>query len=147
MSSTTRLIKAIFADVSGVLTALVSPGTTDNTKKLATTEWVRSAMSDIATAAGFAVLNSSNGYIKLPSWLGGIILQWGTRDGVNNTTGVNVTFPIPFPTACYSVVATHIGPGTVPATRVVEVVIRGPSYFDAYGNSTANAIYWFAVGK
>ena len=40
----------------------------------------------------------ANGYQKLPS---GLIIQWGAIPTVN--AGVTVTFPIAFPTACFSV--------------------------------------------
>lgn len=48
--------------------------------------------------AGFAYSLSGNGFIALPSWLGGIIFQWGavTRSG---TGTINYTLPTAFPNA------------------------------------------------
>lgn len=89
MSLTTKLIKAVFASASGDLTAANSPPAADNSKRLATTEWA---------AFGFAILKSANGYIKLPTWLGGLIIQWGVVNAVANTT-TTAMYPIPFPTA------------------------------------------------
>lgn len=59
--------------------------------------------------AGFAVSLAQNGYISFPTWLGGVIFQWGRVSGVTNGTYKTFTFPIPFPTACYVVVTTPIG--------------------------------------
>jgi len=88
----------------------------------------------------------SNGYIILPSWLGGFTIQYGQQGGINNATPVNVMFPIGFPSAAYAVVATQVSNGAT-ASRIVEVVIRATTYFDAWGNTGSNAIYWIAVGK
>jgi len=46
----------------------------------------------------------TDNYIKLPSFLGGLIVQWklGASD---HTQGLQtITFPIAFPTACFGVV-------------------------------------------
>ncbi|RDL23126.1 phage tail protein [Pseudomonas jessenii] len=66
---------------------------------------------------GFQILKATNGYIVFPSWLGGLVIQWGTglamaNDGNDgNSAGVDtyISFPLMFPTACASVVATHSG--------------------------------------
>jgi hypothetical protein len=53
---------------------------------------------------GFNVSLSSNGYQKLPS---GLIIQWGTES--NSVSGtINITFPIQFTNAVYSVIAVPI---------------------------------------
>ncbi|WP_323164496.1 phage tail protein [Pseudomonas atacamensis] len=44
---------------------------------------------------GFQIQKASNGYIVFPTWLGGLIIQWGT---VNGTTGdLAAPYPIQFP--------------------------------------------------
>lgn len=55
---------------------------------------------------GFAASLSANGYIIFPSWMLGVIIQWG--EGVVNTTvdtTQTVTFPIAFPNTCARVLA------------------------------------------
>ncbi|HET8686996.1 MAG TPA: hypothetical protein VFM18_10075 [Methanosarcina sp.] len=69
----------------------------DNSPKPVSSNWVRGAMSAIATAAGFATSMAANGYIKFPSWLGGWVVQWGS----GNTITIN--FPVAFPTAVYQI--------------------------------------------
>jgi hypothetical protein len=78
-----------------------TPAVSDNDTSIATTAWVRAAMSDIATTAGFvASLAGAAGYIKFPSWLGGWIAQWGsTVAAVDGSGTINITLPITFPTA------------------------------------------------
>lgn len=123
-----------------------TPALHDNDTSVATTAFVRAellGLSDAAYDAIFGKTLSTNGYQKLPS---GLIIQWGTHAGINSSSGVNVIFPVSFPNACFAVVATHQAPGAGPGSRIVEVVIRGLTYFDAYGNTTSNAIYWLAIG-
>lgn len=148
MSSTTRLIKAIFADVSGALTALTSPAANDNSKRLATTEWLYSAMSNVATAAGFSVSKTTDGYIKFPSWLGGLIIQWGKVNAVPPGSAVTVTFVTPFPNACLNNGATinnTAGNGTALSAGVGTPNQNNMSVFHN-GANTATAITWYAIG-
>jgi len=90
---------------------------TDNTSKVATTGWVRSAMAAIASAAGFvsataiggaqnydyATASFGAGYLKFPSWLGGFIIQWG-HYLVGSTT--NLSFPVAFTDNLFSIAIT-----------------------------------------
>jgi hypothetical protein len=73
-----------------------TPPVPDNSTKVATTAWVHAAMASIATAAGFVFSFGASGYVKLPSWLGGFIVQWGgfTASGAGFATW---TFPLAFP--------------------------------------------------
>ncbi|MGE8350125.1 MAG: gp53-like domain-containing protein [Pseudomonas protegens] len=40
---------------------------------------------------GFSISFGVSGYVAFPSWLGGLIIQWG------RTTAASVTFPLQFP--------------------------------------------------
>ncbi|MGU5593072.1 phage tail-collar fiber domain-containing protein [Aeromonas sanarellii] len=59
---------------------------------------------------GFAISLGTNGYVTFPTWMGGVILQWGRVTLIYSTnqdyTGT-LTFPITFPTALLTVVGTH----------------------------------------
>jgi hypothetical protein len=52
---------------------------------------------------GFSILLAANGYIVLPSWLGGFIFQWFAGANIsaaaNSSTQQVATFPIQFPNA------------------------------------------------
>lgn len=51
---------------------------------------------------GFSISKGPNGYVALPSWLGGLIFQWG-KANLAADTFTTLTFPIAFPTACLSI--------------------------------------------
>lgn len=55
---------------------------------------------------GFVQSGTTNGYIKLPEWMGGLIIQWASGTAAPATT---INFPITFPTACYVVVGCDRG--------------------------------------
>ena len=82
-----------------------TPSAGDSSQKIATTAWGKT---------GFAVSLGANGYIKLPDFLGGLIIEWGTSSAFPtgaSTGSVSGSFPLSFPHAVYSMVATadHAG--------------------------------------
>lgn len=56
---------------------------------------------------GFAVSLAANGYIALPSWLGGLVIQWGMSAAVPYDNRITVSFPLEFPTACLVALANY----------------------------------------
>lgn len=89
------------------------------------------ALDDVAVTPkklrwGFAVSLAANGYIALPTWLGGLIIQWGTVALVSTNT--LATLPITFPTAALVVVGSDsdsIAAGYVAWQIVSTSQIRG----------------------
>jgi|GEM_PF-4641748 len=127
----------------------VATAPTDNSGKIATSSWIRSAMSDIASAAGFSALLGDTGHIVLPSWLGGLIFQWGsvtTASGAHST----LTFGLSFPTApVFGVAVIDLGSlsGTIQAyvgAYMTQTQMRFPTN-DASTNRPGTYRY-FAIG-
>lgn len=56
---------------------------------------------------GFAISLTSNGYIALPSWLGGLIVQWASGTGVTTQASQTVPFAMAFPNACLKAFVTE----------------------------------------
>lgn len=51
---------------------------------------------------GFSILPNRNGFVIFPSWLGGLILQWGFIGSASTTS---ITWPVAFPSMCFAIVA------------------------------------------
>lgn len=140
--------------------ALTNVGTVDVGKVL-------SELSDTVKIADFGKSLTNNGYQKLP---GGLIFQWGLRGtplGEGSSSQVmDVTFPIAFPNACLTAVAscgTNYGdydtvypagtPSTLYRTDRTYVTVSAPTKvgFDAQLFADTNIIngrlvQWMAVG-
>lgn len=100
--------------------------------------------------SGFAISLSSSGYIKLPAWLGGLVIEWGNVATL--TTGdVTVTFPLAFPAAARSVLSVvTTGAGSVAnfsALGGVSATAVPVGAYDAAGARVSATVYWFAVGN
>ncbi|MCO7576160.1 MULTISPECIES: gp53-like domain-containing protein [Pseudomonas chlororaphis group] len=101
---------------------------------------------------GFAVSLAPNGYITLPSWLGGLIIQWGLTGAIPSNTEITVTFPITYPTAARSVVATNQQAAIVNGAWVSYIDTITTTNFvvgaDDVGSTSGTAInvYWIAIG-
>lgn len=144
----------IFADVdasgTGTVTAASDPTFVDNSASAASTSWVRGAMSAISAAAGFSILLAANGFIKFPSWLGGLILQWGTITLTGGSAYTTVTLPIAYTTANFGVYGNAIENVGGVTSEALEFGARGLSSFAAIvlsGTAANNSkINWLSVG-
>ena len=139
----------------GIATVANDAAAADNSTRLASTGWVRNAMAAIATAAGFSASFTTNGYVKFPSWLGGVIFQWGVSAATS--TSVAVSYPIAFPNAVLWL-GSQDGGGQ-PALILWSYTATGLTGFTAYniaslskGNaavlaSTAASFLYFSIGR
>lgn len=104
---------------------------------------------------GFAISIGQNGYIKFPSWMGGLIVQWGFLATPSLDTVVTASFPIAFPNACLSAQATGrntdaTGPSTKDPTMQISTFTA--TSISIRVNATASGMtappgaYWIAIG-
>lgn len=149
-SSALGVIKSWF----NVATTANDPTYADNSTRPASTEWVRSAMLAIATAAGFAVSLATNGYIKFPSWLGGLIIQWGTSANVAADTNITVSFPLAFPQSCYIVILTDYANlasksvcWAIDAQTLSGSTLHWSPGASGVGVSTTRPCYYITIGR
>lgn len=90
---------------------------------------------------GFSILKALNGYIVFPSWLGGLIIQWGSNTA--SAADYLVTFPIAFPTAPCAL-AFGQNEGTV-SFHNNYLVSTGFKYRNGVGNYP-DAFTWICIG-
>lgn len=136
-----------------------TPAVIDNDTSIATTAWVRSAMSNIASAAGFASSFGTTSYIKFPSWLGSWVVQWGVTSGTTVASNIAITFPLSFPTACRSALCVSGSSSTtlaLPITTAMSAtgctaVFVTPAAGGGGGNTGVGAVSvvvnWVALGN
>ena len=111
-------------------------------------------ISSLLTALGFTASFSPNGYVKFPFAGDTLIIQWG----INTTYHVGeantlVTFPIPFPAACFMAVATAITSGSGGNDIWAQVFSFATTNFRVYTQSSATGaddntygFTWIAIG-
>lgn len=86
----------------------------------------------------------ASGYQKLPS---GFIIQWGKSAVIGSNTSVSVTFPLTFPTACVSVVATPESPAAGNGSAIGCMSFTASGAVINNGNTeTNNGVYYIAFG-
>ena len=88
-----------------------------------------------------AALLEQNGYAKFSN---GLILQWGSIITGRANNGTSVTFPLPFSTSCYTIVAHHIDD-----TNYVNSCVQSYSKheFTYYNENNRGTFFnWVAVG-
>lgn len=137
----------IKGDTSGQITVSAPDEAGTNTLTLPASTGTVATTADITSAfSGSNQSLSTNGYQKLPS---GVIMQWGYQASIPADGGVDVTFPIAFPTAVGSVTATFTGSGTDTSpdfgVHTRNVTASGFRLSNADQNAARNA-YWFAIG-
>jgi phage-related tail fiber protein len=105
--------------------------------------------------AGVNLLLGATGYIALPTWLGGLILQWGRAS--NGAAGpITVTFPVTFPNSKYAeialpVVGVPLGWDTSQSNgalnRSAAVFARRSGNGSSSSGDSNFDVYWLAIGK
>jgi len=134
----------------------ITQAVSDDSTRVATTGWVRAAMSNIASAAGFAYSFSANGYIKFPSWLWGWIVQWGQiaaqSVGSGSANTGSVTFPLAFPNSVLSWGSGSFNPTAISYTGAsIYGTPTNTGMSVALQNSWTSAqnigAWWIAIGK
>jgi len=96
---------------------------------------------------GFSASLTANGYIVFPSWLGGLVIQWGSASG--STSGQTFTFPIAFPTACLTLQLTDDASSSATvATLGAQKTATGFTLYSAQGSSfyAAGSFAYLAIG-
>ncbi|MAB53544.1 hypothetical protein [Marinobacter sp.] len=109
------------------------------------------AVSPPKLKASFAASITANGYIRFPSWLGGLMIQWGSVTSVSSTTVV--TFPVAFPNNFFRAFAqsadsTFFGgmESASPAGSYTTTGMNVSSYQDVSG-AAVGEIFWMALGN
>jgi len=93
-----QAIKARLINASEVVAGMLRVGTQDEVNA--------GALDNVAVTPkklrwGFAVSLTANGYVALPSWLGGVIVQWVTGTGATSQTSETIAWPLQFPNQCF----------------------------------------------
>ncbi|WP_222833557.1 phage tail protein [Pseudomonas sp. SC3(2021)] len=105
---------------------------------------------------GFAISLAVNGYIALPNWLGGLIIQWGqvkgaTYNSVNNFVATPVTWPIAFPNGVFATttgIATGITANTFTNTSLENRTNVGALWMYACGvTGNTPVLSYIAIGN
>ncbi|WP_260956691.1 phage tail-collar fiber domain-containing protein [Pseudomonas citri] len=147
------------------LQALAAQATETNrgTAKIATQMLTNAGVDDTTIVTpkklrwGVSFLVGPNGYLALPSWLGGLIIQWATTQITTNGTGggtATVTLPMAFPNASFGVLAIRRNTVFLNGGETYQAVPSGLaqaviSIDSASGNegSGTRDVFYFALGN
>lgn len=143
------------------LAALAAQATEINqgTAKVATAAQMLDSANDVVMATpkklrlGFAASLTPNGYMVFPSWLGGLVVQWGLSASIPDDSKITVPFNLQFPTEAFAVIVSNQQPTVVNGAWVGFVDTISPSSFvagaDDVGSSTGTPIkvFWVAFGR
>ena len=122
-----------------------TPGTGDNSTRVATTAFVQSLISSLKGSIGGTIVASNlaqNGYVKFSN---GLILQWG-----NNNKQLNVRFPISFPSSVFCTFLTAYNHHNYEWVLSVKNIQRNQFDIIEYNrhiSTDRNDIYWISLGN
>ena len=144
VNSALNLIPIGSMDQSGYGRFNTPPGT-ENSTAAATTAWAQ---------LGLLMSAGANGYLTLPEFLGGFVLQWGQAAWGGYNTPIPVSFNgAGFPNNCFIVMVTPIqvnGQHTMLPSIVQGSVTTAGFEWQTGGNSATDGqcpVFWFAIGN
>ncbi len=108
------------------------------------------ALDDVAVTPkklrwGFSASWGVNNYIVFPTWLGGLVIQFGSFTVTALIQAV--TFPIGFPTACRGVFLSQDANSNTAAYESLMPSGISATGFTIYTNQGSGTAWWFAIGK
>lgn len=128
----------------GVATdAEVQAGT--DTTKIVTSGRLYNALAALAVKAGFAYLWNGTGglgYVKFPTWLGGLIIQWGSSIISTSNTLLLVSMPITIPNTVLLVLG---GIGSTGSFGGATYASASSIY--VYSNNAGAGVNWIILGR
>ncbi len=157
------IVKAIAPAAGDSSTALITSAwfkgeqaaeATQGTAKVATQAQTNAGTDDATIVtpkklrAGFAISLGAIGYIAFPTWLGGVIIQWGMTTGSGTSAGAVVTLPIAMPTAICQIVTSDSGSSLFTG----GTLWTGKTQFTLYTGNSGGGYYstgvlrWIAIG-
>jgi len=114
----------------------VTQASSDNSTKVATTAWSK---------VGLTTSLGTPGYIKFPTWLGGLIVQWGTA-ATAASTSVVVNYPTAFSAAAFITMASQrTGASTA---NIASTDTGSTTQFTIFSSPSSTATFaWLAIGS
>jgi phage-related tail fiber protein len=94
---------------------------------------------------GFSISLALNGYIIFPTWLGGLVFQWGRVAQAMGTIST-VSFPVAFPNSCMFLIGGAYGNLAPAVGEFVEVLGETKDSFKI-ANSANGSASFFAIGN
>lgn len=105
------------------------------------------ALVTLGVIGGATYSMGASGYVKLPSWLGGLIIQWTKTAVIAANASVTVSFPTTFPGSVFAVFGTPDSPSAGEASAIGCVSFTTSSAVINNGNTENNeGAYVLAFG-
>ncbi len=97
---------------------------------------------------GFSASLNTNGYVAFPTWLLGLIIQWGVTPPIQSGGKVSITYPLAYPNSSFFSTAILGGSIAITANYTAQVHLANNTTLDVYSYSSAgSASYrWFSIG-
>ena len=124
-----------------------TPGTSDNSTRVATTAFVQSLINSLKGSIGGTIVASNlaqNGYVKFSN---GLILQWGNNNGQGSYSRKVYSFPVAYSSAVYMMSANPKGNvGTGATKNAHSANVESLTQF-SISVGEHSSMFWFSIGK
>ncbi|WP_406869748.1 gp53-like domain-containing protein [Paraburkholderia fungorum] len=172
-SNLALLARLLTAAANGIVNG-PTPVAGDNTKAFITSEWFKAEQASeanqgtakVATQAitnagtddttivtpkklraGFAFSFGTIGYLAFPTWLGGLIIQWGFYSLPPSVYTVTISLPIAFPNAYMMGVICDSGQSAYPFGMTAASKSQINLYVTTAKGANASGANWIAIGN